>query len=490
MMDFGSFMRRGKTPDATFDDLQASIASAVEQIMVELDAAPETDPLQADEAALQDDLAASASSPDLGAHTAATVPDGEFSASEMTQHTQGRLKALDTFEDLYDGAQEHLDTISAKLAEIGAVHRSVRELIAVLNSEIRRGNELELANVALLAEHRKLWEQFQDSSRKHQTRESLIEHLQQREIALIQEGETLRVALAAARVEITEVANSNATNETELGDLSKALAARTTELERRTQESDALRERTVSLSLELDKALKAEVAARYKLEEISEIHGNELQRNAELLAALSKSEMDALKVQKALDAAQTKRAELDERVRDMEAERGDEMRRALAGKDALQAELDATKARLETALQQSGAMTDEVADLKSRLRDAVAAKHVADETLAALTLQSESDRNSLSAANASLSQLTLQQASDQIQLDVRIQECEDLKGEIAALNKRVRELLPFERLHRVTMARERDAAPPVIEFPGGTPAETGARNAGRRPGTPTRRRAV
>ncbi|TGV73113.1 hypothetical protein EN792_062210, partial [Mesorhizobium sp. M00.F.Ca.ET.149.01.1.1] len=41
-------------------------------------------------------------------------------------------------------------------------------------------------------------------------------------------------------------------------------------------------------------------------------------------------------------------------------------------------------------------------------------------------------------------------------------ECEALHAEIEALNARIRELLPYERLHRVTDARSRkDAALPA-----------------------------
>ncbi|TIT97676.1 MAG: hypothetical protein E5W55_08385, partial [Mesorhizobium sp.] len=41
------------------------------------------------------------------------------------------------------------------------------------------------------------------------------------------------------------------------------------------------------------------------------------------------------------------------------------------------------------------------------------------------------------------------------------QECEDLRAEIVALNARIQELLPYERLHRVTDARSRKDVAPV-----------------------------
>ncbi|TIW38829.1 MAG: hypothetical protein E5V61_31485, partial [Mesorhizobium sp.] len=70
----------------------------------------------------------------------------------------------------------------------------------------------------------------------------------------------------------------------------------------------------------------------------------------------------------------------------------------------------------------------------------------------------------LSAINANLSQLSLQQASEQIELDIQKQECEDLRAEVATLNARIKELLPYERLHRVTAARTREDN--VVEIAG------------------------
>ena len=93
----------------------------------------------------------------------------------------------------------------------------------------------------------------------------------------------------------------------------------------------------------------------------------------------------------------------------------------------------------------------------------MAEKLVADERLAALTKDTETDKFNLSKVTANFSQLSLQQASDQIQLDIRLQECEDLRAEIASVNARISELLPYERLHRVTNAVQHEGG--VAEAP-------------------------
>ena len=95
--------------------------------------------------------------------------------------------------------------------------------------------------------------------------------------------------------------------------------------------------------------------------------------------------------------------------------------------------------------------------------------------------ENESYKTSLSTASANYSQLSLEQASEQMQLDVRRQECEDLRQEIASLNARIKELLPHERMYRVAKARLRDSGAGMVEV------ATGATDEVRR--TPARSRA-
>ena len=86
--------------------------------------------------------------------------------------------------------------------------------------------------------------------------------------------------------------------------------------------------------------------------------------------------------------------------------------------------------------------------------------------MSALLKENENDKMNLLAASANFSQLSLQQASEQIQLDIRKQECEDLRAEIASLNARIKELLPYERIYRVTKARQNDAGGEATEVAG------------------------
>ena len=290
-----------------------------------------------------------------------------------------------------------------------------------------------------------------------------MEALQQREASLAQDNEALRRALAAARLELVEAANTNAKNEAEFGDLTNTLAAVTVEADRRARENKLLREKSVSLSIDLEKALKREDEARHRLDEFSTIHANEAARNSEILGALGKSEKEATRLHTSLEVTQAKLSEVTEAARIMEGDKGAELERYRAEIRGLRSEIQNLHSRLELTSSANNEASNEIAKLKLQWNDAVAEKQVADERLAALTKEAETDKLNLSKVTANLSQLSLQQASDQIQLDIRRQECEDLRAEIALVNARIRELLPYERLHRVTNALQHESR--VAELP-------------------------
>lgn len=484
-MDFMGIIKRNKAANVTFTELQAEIADAVNESMVDLDrpaaASKAFDPADEIAEVLQQTGLPDADWQEPSAETA----DAAAPAPKLTSHTQNRLAALGTFEAIYNGAQSQLGEVTAKLASVTTFQHSIREIINILHGEIHRANELELANGSVLLEHRKLYEQFQDATRRLQDREGMVDRLQQREASLIQDNEMLRVELAAAKLELVEAGNTIARHEAETGDLQKSLAAKNADNERRSRENEALREKYVQLSLDLDKAQKREAESRHRLDELTAIHAGEATRHAELLATLAASEKETLRLQKALDLAQLKQAELVERGKLVEDERMAETVRREAEVRGLRDEIHALQTRLDAALQDRDRSAADLAELQERLSDALAEKQVAEEKLAALIKESEADKTSLLAASASLSEITLHRASEQIELDVRVQECEDLKAEIAALHAQIKELLPYERLHRVTQARE--SAARIVDFAtiGVGPGRPGG---GRRPGGASRRR--
>lgn len=450
-MSFKGLMRRAANSDRAFEKLEAELADAFDECLKLADQSP---PENADEnLATNNDNA----QPENGA-------DRPETARLLTSHTQTRLAALSAVDGLFHDAQDYLEEINGKLSEIATSHHLTREFLNILHGDVLRANELELANAGLTSHQRVLSEQLHDAARKLREREGAVEVLQQHEAGLVQDKEALRGALAAVRLELVEAANASAKREAEFGDIVKTLAAKTVEANRRLRENKMLREKHVSLSIDLDKAHKRETETRHRLDELSTIHASEAVRLSELLAALGKSEKEEMRLQKSFEMAQTKMSEMTEAARFMESDTQAELTRNHLEMDGLRSEIQNLQSRLELASNESSAAAAEMATLRAQWSDAMAEKQVADEKLSALMKESESDKMNLSAVNANYSQLSLQQASEQMQYDVQRQECEDLRAEVASLNARIKELLPYERLHRVTNAKPREGV--VVEING------------------------
>ncbi|AZN99196.1 hypothetical protein EJ066_19820 [Mesorhizobium sp. M9A.F.Ca.ET.002.03.1.2] len=453
-MNFKDLIRRAETVDREFKELETDLADAFEECLSLDDQSPPEEGSDPDEnfAANND-----GSQPGDGADSAET-------ARRLTSHTQTRLAALAAVEGLFYDARDHLEEINAKLSEIATSHHLTRDFLNILYADVLRANELELANAGLAAHQGVLSEQLHDAVRKQREREGAVEVLQQRETSLVQDREALRSALAAVRLELAEAANASAKREAELGEVVKTLAAKMVEAKTRSRENKMLREKHVGLSIDLDKALRRETEARHRLDELSTIHASEAARLSELLTALGKSEKEEMRLQRSLEVAQTKLSEMTEAARIVEGDREAELARSHAEMSGLRSEIQNLQSRLELASNQNSEASAEITGLRAQWSDAVAEKQVADERLTALVKESENDKTNLSTVNANFSQLSLQQASEQMQLDVQRQECEDLRAEVASLNARIKELLPYERLHRVTNAKPREGV--VVEING------------------------
>ncbi|MDX8442960.1 hypothetical protein [Mesorhizobium australafricanum] len=461
-MNFKSLIKRAEDVDKEFQELQSDLAEAFEDVLADDEKAPPKD-------AAEEVPAADECPPE---------EQRDQAASRLTPHTQTRLAALEAVAGLFRDGQGYLQEIEAKLAEIATAHRMTHEVLNVFHRDVLRSNELELANLALTTEHKMLSEQLLDAARKQRERDGAAEAWQQREASLVQDREQLRSALAAARLELVEMSNESTRRETEFGEIVKALTAKTVDIDRRTSENKLLREKQVGLSVDLEQAQKREAEARHKFDEFAATHASETAHIAELMAQLGNHEKEETRLQKALEATQAKLAETAEAARIAESDGAAELARSQAEMRGLRAEIQELQSRLDKVTTDNGEATAEITSLKAQLNDVVTERQIAQERLAVLKDESEADKKNLSLVSTNLSQLSLQQASEQIQLDIQKQECEDLRAEIETLNARIRELLPYERLHRVTDARSRkDAAPPA----NGIIAETGRPAARRLP---------
>ncbi|MDG4897175.1 hypothetical protein P9272_26775 [Mesorhizobium sp. WSM4976] len=447
-MNFKSLIKRAEDVDKEFQDLQSDLAEAFEDVLKD-----DEQPPSGDDIVDGQELVASDENPP-------SAEQAEQASSRLTPHTQTRLAALEAVAGLFRDGQGHLQEIEAKLAEIATAHHMTREVLNVFHRDVLRSNELELANLALTTEHKALSEQLLDAARKQRERDGAAEAWHQREASLVQDREQLRTALAAVRLELVEMSNESARRETEFGEIVKALTAKTVELDRRGAENKLLREKQVGLSVDLEQAQKREAEARHKFDEFAATHASETAHIAELMAQLGNHEKEEARLQKMLEATQAKLAETAEAARIAESDSAAELARSQAEMRGLRAEIQELQSRLDRVSAENGEATAEITRLKAQMNDAVTERQIAEERLAVLREESEADKKNLSVVSTNLSQLSLQQASEQIQLDIQKQECEDLHAEVEALNARIRELLPYERLHRVTDARSRkDAAP-------------------------------
>ena len=443
-MNLPNFIKRYDKVEKAAEELQIELAEALNNSLSLDDMAPSQD-----DSVPKDDLAIETDAPQLEG-VSIEAP------RQLTSHTQSRLDALGSFDRLFHDAEEHLEEVKAKLLEVATSHHYTREFFHILQADFFRANELEIANANLTAEQKVLSEQLHDVTRKQREHESAFGAMQQREASLVQDRDALRGALAAVRLELVEAANASAKREAEFSEVAKALSVRTAEADRRSRENDTLREKHVRLSIDLDKAQKREAEARRRLDELSTIHANDAARHSELLAALGKSEKEETRLQKSLEIMQAKLSEMTEATRIAEDDREAERARTLAEIRGLRSEIQSLQSRLDVALSKASEASGEIARLTAQWSDTMAEKQVADERYSDLMKESEADKLSLSRLTADLSQLSVQYASEQMQSDVQRQECEDMRGEIAALSARVKELLPYERLHKVTSARERE----------------------------------
>lgn len=448
-MNFKSLIKRAENVDKEFQELQADLAEAFEECLAADEETSQEEYVDADEASAE-----SGKDPQ-----GAGLPDA--ASPRLTQHTQTRLAALEAVAGLFHDGQSHLEEIEARLAEIATAHQMTREVLNVLHRDTLRANELELANAALASEHKSLTEQLHDAARKQRERDGAAEAWHQREASLVQDRESLREALAAVRLELVEMGNESARREAEFGEIVKALTAKTVEADRRAAENKMLREKQVGLSVDLEQVQKREAEARHKFDEFAATHANEAARIADLMAQLGSHEKEEARLQKSLETTHTRLAEVTEAARIAESDAAAELARSQAELRGLRSEIQELQARLEHASNDKTEAAAEMTRLKTQLNDAVTERQIAEERLVVLRNESEMDKKNLSLVSTNLSQLSLQQASEQIQLDIQKQECEDLRAEIETLNARIKELLPYERLHRVTDARARQDIAPI-----------------------------
>ncbi|MER8937855.1 hypothetical protein NKI33_33700, partial [Mesorhizobium opportunistum] len=231
-----------------------------------------------------------------------------------------------------------------------------------------------------------------DTGRKLRELDRAAEVWQQREAGIVQDRESLRTALAKARLELVEMGHESARRETQFGEIVNALTVKTVEVDRRASENKLLRERQVGLSVELEQAQKRETEARHKLDEFAATHANESAHIAELLAQLGRHEKEGARLQKSLETTHAKLAEATEAARIVESDSAGERARAHAEMRGLRSEIEELRSRLEKETNNSSETSAEITLLRTQVNDFATERRIAEERLVALKTESEGDK--------------------------------------------------------------------------------------------------
>ncbi len=371
----------------------------------------------------------------------------EEAAERFTAHTQQRLAGYAAYEDARTRAQDDLNRISEALSGILTSQHISREFLNDIYADIHRANELENANVAFAVENRRLSDRLDKLEKLRARYDQLVEVLKRREQKLLAEAEAARETLAALRLEMVEARNTISRSESMHGELQSALAARTNEAERFMREAEILREKNVSLSVELDLVQKKHSDARRRADELSTLHTNDSARLADVMARLVAEESESTRLQKHNDALEAKLVEANENASRFSSELNERDKRHQSENQALRAEIQALNLRLQTATSEQRDTAGDVNNLRSKLSETESEKHVLEKKFAAVFSELELVQRQHTQAEAA--------TGDAGDFD---QQRREMQAEIAELRSTVDQLRQYETLYNTAKSRSRNKA--------------------------------
>ncbi|MBA3447777.1 MAG: hypothetical protein H0T56_09245 [Pseudaminobacter sp.] len=359
-------------------------------------------------------------------------------SERLTLHTQNRLANLAAIDEARGNMQHDLAQIGSALANIVASQNLSRDFLNDCHSDIRRANELELANANLSATNRKLGDRADKLEKLRVRYDQLLEVLKRRETKLMAETDSLREDLSSIKLETVEAKNAIARAEFLQGELHTALASKSNEAERSMRENELLREKNVNLALDLDKALQRQGETRRKYEDLSAIHATESALVAKITAKLASEEKETARLQKLNDALEARMVEADENAASFTREMNEREELYQSENYALKSEIQTLLSRLNVGAADQAETANELTTLKARLNEAESEKQFAERKYAGLVEEVESERKQQTARS--------EEPADPAETNRRNEELEDLRGQIDDLTATVNRLQPYENL--------------------------------------------
>lgn len=365
----------------------------------------------------------------------------------ITAHTQARLASHAAFDKARVTSAQELGRISEALASILANQNFTREFLNDCYADIHRANDLEKANAAYAIDNRRLNERVEKLEKLRTRYDQLIDVLKRRENKLIQDTETLREQLGALKLEVVEARNTLARNDSQLGELQAALAAKSAEAERFMRDSEVLRERNVGLTLDLDLAQKKQSETRRKFEDLTAVHGSDAARLAEVTGRLASEENETARLQKLSDALEAKLVEASDSVAQLTGELAERDKRYQSENHSLKNEIQSLHGRLQVATSEQRDAGVEVNDLRARLSDVESEKLILEKKFAALSNEFENERRLF------IAQAGLPLQKDDGMAEQYRREGEKMRSEIAVLQETVSQLRQYETVYSAAKVR-------------------------------------
>lgn len=379
------FKRQGATDNA-FEKLESSLS---EMLLVEMAPPLQPNHVEAEEVdtAVAEAIEVSAEEPTTevrGGDAAEAQEEPEQEAPRTTAYAQARLAEFAAFENLQHDTQAELELMSGALAKIKSAQHQAREFLNSVHSGIHRSNELELSVAKLTAENRLLYRQAEHVKRLRSRHEALVGAYKNRETKLLDNAETLRSALAAAKLEVVEAKGAITALEAERRETMNALAAATSQAERTARENEVLREKHINLSADLEAVSRKRTEAERRVDEFAAIHSRDTAEIAELRAKLGSADAERQRLQKQNDALQARLTEVNETLHALEREMEEQAQRHDLGLQGLRGERDTLAARLEVLSRAELEAAARIGELTDSLNEAVAERRILEERVASL----------------------------------------------------------------------------------------------------------
>ncbi|MBN9243599.1 MAG: hypothetical protein J0J14_06925 [Hyphomicrobium sp.] len=329
---------------------------------------------------------------DLAAGAQDETTDEERLSERMTAHAQARFTDIAAFDEARATVQQQLDVIGAALAKIQSSHHLGRDFIDDCYADVRRANELDHGVAALSSENRKLTDRLEKLEKLRGRYDQLIEVMKRREAKLMTEADQMREEMAAAKLEAVEARSAASRAEMAQNDMHTTLAARSSEAERFMRENELLREKNVSLALDLDKALQRQAETRRKFEDISSLHTGETARIAKMAAKLASEEKEASRLQQLADSLEQKLIEANDAVAGFNREMDEREELYQSELHALRSEIQSLLSRVQAGVSDQNETAAEITALNARLSEAESQKTFAERKLADMTGEMQVER--------------------------------------------------------------------------------------------------